>query len=165
MKHFAPSFVCYPPLNKNKMKATKLNALTKNIFLGILTTMMIFSFTSCAVKATFLATSIAPAAEGQVKVKRDNNMNYSIKISVSNLVEVEGLLPPKQAYVVWMRSDQEYTENIGRLESSKGFLSNQLKATFETVSSSRPLEIYITAEEDGSAGYPSDQIVLKTDQF
>ena len=64
-----------------------------------------------------------------------------------------------------MRSDQEYTENIGQLNSSKGFLSKQLKATFETVSSSRPIEIYITAEDDGSTGYPSDQIVLKTNRF
>jgi hypothetical protein len=147
------------------MKATKLNALTKNIFLGILTTMMIFSFTSCAVKAPFLTTSVAPAAEGKVKVKRDHNNNYVVKISVDNLVEVERLQPPRKTYVVWMRSDQEYTENIGQLNSSKGFLSKQLKATFETVSSSRPIEVYITAEDDGSTGYPSDQIVLKTNQF
>ena len=77
------------------MKATKLNALTKNIFLGILTTMMIFSFTSCAIKAPFLTTSVAPAAEGKVKVKRDHNNNYIVKISVSNLVEVERLQPPR----------------------------------------------------------------------
>ena len=147
------------------MKATKFNALIKNISLGILTTMMIFSFTSCALTATFSTTSIAPAAEGQVKVKRDHNNNYIVKISVSNLVEVERLQPPRQTYVVWMRSDQEFTENIGQLNSSKGFLSKQLKATFETVSSSRPIEIYITAENDGSTGYSSDQIVLKTNRF
>jgi hypothetical protein len=152
-------------LNKNKMKATKFNARTKNIFLIIVTTIMIFSLTSCAVRMPFSTTSVAPAAEGQVKVKRDNNENYFIKISVSNLVEVERLQPPKQTYVVWMRSDQEHTENIGQLNSSKGFLSKQLKASFETVSSSRPIEIYITAENDGSTGYPSDQIVLKTDRF
>ena len=132
------------------MKATKLNALTK---------------TSRAVKPPFLTTSIAPAAEGKVKVKRDHNKNYAIKISVSNLVEVERLQPPRQAYVVWMLSDHEYVENIGRLNSSKGFLSKRLKATFKTVSSSRPIEIYITAEDDGNIGIPSDQIVLKTNPF
>jgi hypothetical protein len=147
------------------MKATKLNALTKNIFLGILTMMMIFSFSSCAIKATFSTTSVAPGAEGQVKVKRDHNNNYVVKISVDNLVEVERLQPPKQTYVVWMLTDQENTENIGQLNSSKGFLSKHLKASFETVSSSRPMEIYVTAENDGSIGYPSDQIVLKTNRF
>lgn len=147
------------------MKAKKSNALLKSIFLGILTTIMIFSFSSCATNASLITTSVAPAAEGKVKVKRDHNNNYIIKIDVSNLVEVERLQPPRQTYVVWMRSDEEYTENIGQLNSSKGFLSNQLKASFETVSSSRPIEIYITAEDDGSIGYPSEQIVLKTDRF
>lgn len=147
------------------MTATKLNATTKNIILGIVTSMMIVSFTSCATKAVFSTTSVAPAAEGQVKIKRDNNENYVIKISVTNLVEVERLHPPKQTYVVWMLTDKENTENIGQLNSSKGFLSKQLNASFETVSSSKPIEIYITAENDGSTGYPSDQIVLKTNRF
>jgi hypothetical protein len=102
-------------LKKYKMKPPKLNVITKNILWGIVTTMMILSFTSCAVNVPFSTTSVAPAAEGQVKVKRDHNMNYVIKIKVSNLVEVERLQPGKQTYVVWMVNDQEYTKNI-RLE-------------------------------------------------
>jgi hypothetical protein len=145
------------------MKATKLNA--KNILLGIVTTLMIFSFTSCATKEVFSTTSVAPAAEGQVKVKIDHNNNYFVKIEVTSLVEVERLQPPKQTYVVWMVTDQDITKNIGQLNSSKGFMSKKLNATFETVSSFKPIEIFITAENDGSTGYPGDQIVLKTDQF
>jgi hypothetical protein len=147
------------------MKAIKNFKSRKNIFLGILVTMMVFSFTSCAVKAPFLTTSMAPAAEGKVKVTRDHNQNYVIKVSVSNLAEVEKLIPVKQTYVVWMLSDEEYTENIGQLNSSKGFLSKQLSASFETVSSSRPIEVFITAENDGDTGYPSEQVVLKTNRF
>ncbi|MDF1574456.1 MAG: hypothetical protein P1P86_04600 [Bacteroidales bacterium] len=147
------------------MKATKLNAITKNILWGIVTMLMIFSFTSCAVNVPFSTTSVAPAAEGQVKVKRDNNLNYLIKIKVSNLVEVERLKPAKQTYVVWMVTDQEYIKNIGQLNSSKAFMSKKLIASFETVSSTKPIEIFITAENDGSTGYPSDEVVLKTNRF
>ncbi|MFO7670397.1 MAG: hypothetical protein R6W31_12115 [Bacteroidales bacterium] len=147
------------------MKAIKLNGITKNILLGIVTTLMIFSFTSCATKAVFSTTPVAPAAEGQVKVKRDHNDNYDIKIKVTSLAEVERLQPPKQTYVVWMVTDQDMIQNVGQLNSSKGFLSKTLNASFETVSSSKPIEIFITAENDGSARYPSDQIVLQTNRF
>ncbi len=147
------------------MKATKLNGIIQNILLGIVTTLMIFSFTSCATKAVFSTSSVAPAAEGQVKIKRDHNENYVVKISVTSLVEVERLQPPKQTYVVWMVTDQDVTNNVGLLNSSKGFMSKTLNASFETVSSSKPIEIFITAENDGSTEYPSDQIVLQTNRF
>ena len=95
------------------MNPKKLNNLTKNIFLGILILIMIFSFTSCAVRSTFLTSSVVPAAEGKVKIKRDKNQNYVIQIYVSNLAEVERLQTSKHNYVVWMETDQGKTENLG----------------------------------------------------
>jgi hypothetical protein len=147
------------------MKAPRLISKTKNILLGILTTMMIFPFTSCARKVIFLSSSVVPAAQGYVKVKRDNNKNYVIQINISNLAEVSRLQTSKQTYVVWMTTDQEKTKNIGQLTSSTGFLSKQLKASFKTISSSRPTKIFITAENDGTAQYPDGQFVLSTEFF
>ena len=142
------------------MKTTKLISATKNIVLGILTTMMIVSFTSCARKIVFLKSSVVPAAEGHVKVKTDKNNNYIIKINLSNLAGIERLEPARKTYVIWMLTEQQMPENIGRLSTS-----NKLNATFETVSSYKPMKIFITAEENENAQMPSEMIVLTTDVF
>ncbi|MGA3015374.1 MAG: hypothetical protein ABSD71_15225, partial [Bacteroidales bacterium] len=75
------------------MKTTSLNILGKNIFLGILTTMMMIPFTSSAKKIPFLTSSVTPAAQGYVKVKKDHNNNYLIKIHVSDLAGIERIQP------------------------------------------------------------------------
>jgi hypothetical protein len=64
-----------------------------------------------------------------------------------------------------MVTDRQKTENIGQLNSSTSFLSKELKASFETVSSSKPTKIFISAENDGSIQYPGEQVVLSTNSF
>jgi hypothetical protein len=147
------------------MKATRLNNLKKTIFLGILTIMIVFSFNSCATSVSFLNSSVVPAARGSVKVKRDSNKNYVIQISMTDLAEVSRLQPSKLTYIVWMVTDRDLTKNIGQLNSSKGFMSKQLKGSFKTVSSDKPVKIFITAEDDASIQYPGSQVVLSTDRF
>jgi hypothetical protein len=51
-------------------------------------------------------------------------------------------------------------KNIGRVNSS-----NKLKVSFETVSSFKPIKIFITAEDDEDVQYPGQQVVLSTDKF
>ena len=75
------------------MKATRLNNLKKNIYLGIFTIMIIFLFNSCGTTVSFLNSSVVPAARGSVKVKTDNNRNYVIQISLSDLAESSRLQP------------------------------------------------------------------------
>jgi hypothetical protein len=139
--------------------------ITKKILLSILTSILILSVTSCARKAVFVSSSVVPAAEGTVKIKRDNNRNYMIRISISNLAEVTKLQTSKQTYVVWMLTNKEKTENIGQLNSSGSFLSSQLNASFHTISSSKPVKIFITAENDGTVQIPEGQFVLTTNIF
>lgn len=139
--------------------------MKKNLILAVLATFVLLSFVSCARKVSFLNSSIVPAARGDVKVKKDNNNNYHIQVSLSNLAEVSRLQPPKQSYVVWMESGDEKAVNIGQINSSSGMLSKRLKASFETVSSSKPNKIFITAEDDVKTQYPGEQIVMTTDTF
>ena len=147
------------------MKTKKLLSLPKKIFLFMLASMILFSFSSNAQKIVFLTSSEVPAAKGYVKVKTDKNNNYVIKAKVSNLAEVTRLQPSRETYVVWMVTDEENTENIGQLISSKRFRSKAMNASIETVTSSRPIKIYISAENDGSISSPDGQIVLTTDIF
>ena len=142
------------------MKTTTMNIAAKRIFLVILTTMMILPFTSSAKKIPFLLSTVAPAAQGYVKIKKDNNKNYVIKVYVSDLAGIERIQPTKQTYVVWMVTDRDITKNIGRVSSSK-----DLSGFLETVSSFQPTKIFITAEVDESVQMPGEQVVLTTDRF
>ena len=135
-------------------------ALSNTFLSGALLTMMIFSFTSCSPKITFLTSSVVPAAEGVVTVKEDKNNNFLIKVEITNLAAVDRLNPPKNTYVVWMETDRGAARNIGRIVTS-----NNLKVTFETVSSFRPTKIFITAEENENALYPGEMLVLTTNSF
>jgi hypothetical protein len=120
---------------------------------------------SCARKISFQNSEIAPAAEGRVKVKKDGNSNYEIKIDLNNLAHSERLTPARNVYVVWMETDQNMTKNIGQINSSKNFMSNKLKASFETVSSFKPVKIFITAEDEASISSPGTTIVMTTRNF
>ena len=70
------------------MKTIRINAKTKKIFLGFLTVMIMLPFSLQAQKIPFLQSSIAPAAEGYVKIKSDRNNNNVIKIDIKNLAEI-----------------------------------------------------------------------------
>jgi len=142
------------------MKTIKLNTLTKTLFSGILMTIIVLSFSSCAKKVYFLLSSVVPAAQGQITVKNDKNNNYVIQMQITNLADIERLQPAKKSYVVWMETGGNFAKNIGRISSS-----NKLKVSFETVSTMRPTKIFITAEEDETSQYPGSMVVLTTDRF
>ena len=127
--------------------------------------MMLFFFSACSRKISFQTSTVVPAAEGTVKVKKDKNDNYRISVAISNLAEPTRLQPSKKTYVVWMDTDNNRIKNIGQINSSTGFLSSKLKASFETVSSFKPVKIFITAEDDAAIQYPDMQVVLSTDHF
>jgi hypothetical protein len=123
------------------------------------------SFNSCAKKIAFQTSAIVPAARGDVKIKQDENKNYLIQIELENLAEVKRLDPPKNAYVVWMESDDSMVKNIGQIKSDTKFLSSKLKASFETVTPVKPSKIYITAEDNADVQFPGKQLIMETKGF
>ncbi|MBL0183383.1 MAG: hypothetical protein IPP96_14250 [Chitinophagaceae bacterium] len=147
------------------MKANVLTSPIKNLILKIPALVLVFTFNACVTKSAFLTSSAVPAARGDVKVKKDNNRNYVIKIKLTNLAEVKRLEPSMQAYVVWMESDGALIKNLGQINSSSNMLSKKLKASFETVSSSRPTKIFITAESEANVMNPGSMIILSTSDF
>ena len=120
---------------------------------------------SCAKKVTFLTSSVVPAARGSVKVTKDNNSNYVLKIQLSNLAESSRLQPAKESYVVWIAADDATTKNMGQIKSGTHLMSKSLTAAFKSVSSFKPTKVFITAEDDPATQYPSRLIVLTTDSF
>ncbi|MEC4049909.1 hypothetical protein OX284_010755 [Flavobacterium sp. SUN046] len=129
----------------------------------VITSFVLFllTVTSCAKKITFLNSSVVPAARGEVAVKKDKNNNYDVQIQLSYLAEPERLEPPKKTYVVWLISDESDTPiNLGQVVGT-----SKLNVKFETVSSSKPKRIFITAEDDASIQYPGNMVVLETTNF
>ncbi len=147
------------------MKILKPGRLLKKIVLSFLATTIIFVLFSCARKTGFQTSTVVPAARGDVKVKKDDNKNYQIKIKISGLAEPNRLDPAKQNYVVWLESENHTINNLGRITSSSNLLSKSLKASFETVSSVKPIKIFLTAEDDASVQYPGTQVILTTGNF
>lgn len=147
------------------MKTEKANTIIKSTLFAITAFIITVSLNSCSKKIAFLTSSVVPAARGTVKIKKDNNNNYDINIDLFNLAESKRLEPPKQAYVIWMETSENLMKNIGQINSSTGFLSQKLKANFNTVSSAKPVRIFITAEDDAAVQYPGMQVVLSTDRF
>ncbi len=142
------------------MKTKKMTYLARTLVLGMLATLMVFTINSCTKKAHFLQSSVVPAAEGDVKIKRDRNDNYVLKMEIKNLAEIDRLQPPKNHYVVWMETDRGTTRNVGLITSS-----SRHKVSFETVSTLKPTRIFITAEDDGDVQYPGSMVVLTTERL
>lgn len=142
------------------MKTTKFNILTKTLFLFGMLAIVALTMNSCNRKISFLTSSVVPAAEGQVTLKSDQNNNYVIRIDIKNLADVSRLQPPKSIYVVWMETDRGQARNIGGIIST-----NNLNVSFETVSSFKPIRIFITAEENERTQFPGSMEVLTTSRF
>jgi hypothetical protein len=84
-----------------------------------------------------------------LKYPRIKARTMSLKIDLKNFAGAERLDPANLTYVVWMETAREAAVNIGRISTN-----NSLNASFETVSSFRPVKIFITAEEQENARYP-----------
>jgi len=147
------------------MGTINLNTLTNKIFVGAFALLILFSFEASAKKVKFLTSTVVPAARGYVKVTRDKNRNYDISISIFNLAEAYRLEPSKLTYIVWLVTSDEITMNMGKINSTTGFMTKKLKASFETVTSLKPVKIFITAEDDPSRQYPGKEIALTTGTF
>ncbi len=139
--------------------------LPKLILSLVLSVTLIIGISSCAENIAFQQSSVVPAADGKVKVRKDDNNNYKINVEISDLAEIRKLYPRNYNYVVWMESEEGQTENLGQLVSSKGFFSGQLKASLETVSSFEPIKVFITAEKEDNVRFPGNKVILTTRRF
>ncbi len=119
-------------------------------------------FSSCASKYTFQNSYVVPAAEGRVKVKKDNNGNYKVDLKVKNLAEPKNLTPSRQYYVVWMDTYEGSPKNIGQLKTSSGLFGGSLKSSLSTVTPFKPQGFFITAEDMPTTQYPGREIILRT---
>ena len=144
------------------MKSIKINHGSRKLFFVAILASFVFFLSSCANKMTFHTSSVVPAAEGSVKVKKDKNKNYDINLSLSRLASPERLSPPKKMYIVWMNTSQDGVKKLGQLKTSSGFLSSELTSSLKTSVPFEPTSFFITAEDDAGIDSPLGQVVLTT---
>ena len=78
------------------MKTNNICFKIKSISLVMVAVMSMNLLNSCSHKVSFLNSTVVPAARSSVKVSRDNNKNYVVKINIYNMAEVSRLQPPKK---------------------------------------------------------------------
>lgn len=137
----------------------------KRIFSIALIFLLVLSLASCSRKISFQTSSVVPAAEGSVKVKKDKNNNYSIDLNVIRLADPKRLEPSKSTYVVWIETAENGSKNIGSLNTSSSMFSKTLKSSLKAVSPFKPESLFITAEDNADIQYPGTQVVLRTNRF
>jgi hypothetical protein len=129
----------------------------------LLVIMVAACLASCSNSLKFVPSTIVPGAEGKVNVKTDKNRNYAIDVNVRNLADPSLLKDPKANYVVWMETQNNGTQNLGRLTTSRGLFSKAMKGSLETVTPHVPIKFLITAENQADAQYPSSETILTSE--
>ncbi|QJD80916.1 hypothetical protein [Spirosoma rhododendri] len=118
----------------------------------------VISLQACTPKMTFLNSTIAPAATGTIRVKKDKNANYVVNVDVANLAPSKNLDPPKTTYLVWMESNDRTVRKLGQLTPSGKALEAKLAAT----AVANPDVVFISAEDNAEVEYPAGPTVLTT---
>jgi hypothetical protein len=142
---------------------TNLPTISKLLLLSFISVVYLTSCSSSQ-KVAFNTSTVDPGAEGHVKVKKDNNGNYTIDVNIDGLADSKKLTPAKNIYIVWIETD-EGTKNIGQIHSGGSRFSKAKKASITTVSTHKPKRIFISAEDDPKIETPGTQIVMTTDSF
>ncbi len=157
--------ICSVLYKINVMKSIHFYKKVKVIYSVALAAMIFVLVESCTRKIHFTTSNIVPAAQGTVKMKKDDNNNYSIQINVKNLATPARLQPPKSVYVVWAETAGKSAQNLGQLKTSSGMFSKALKASLNAISSFKPTRIFITAEDRSDIEYPGSYTILNTTSF
>lgn len=115
---------------------------------------------SCRTTVDFPHSSTLPAAEVKAKVKQDKNENYKIKLEADHLADPNRLNPAKDVYVVWIETESNDSQNIGQLTTN-----GSKDASLETVTSYKPVRIFITAEDRANLQYPRGEVVFESSRI
>ncbi len=133
-----------------------------NLFRYSLLFILLMTFSSCSKKFVFSNSAIVPAATGTIKLKKDKNDNYGVKLSVRNLAPADNLIEARNTYVLWANTKGNGIKNLGQLKNETGIFSKALKSELNTATPFQPESFFITAENRADINYPDGQVILKT---
>jgi len=97
-----------------------------------------------------------PAAVGKAHLNKEKNGNLKLELQVYHLAKPSALTPARQAYVVWTQPRGKDPQNQGVLK-----LNDKLEGNFENTVSNQDFDVFITAEDNPTADFPSEPKLLK----
>lgn len=118
--------------------------------------MLALMVTSCGTTVKLPVSEVTPAAEITVNRRADKNDNYKINVTAKYLASPERLSPPKNSYVVWVKTYDGY-KSVGQLS-----INNAKKAELKTLSPHAFSEVLITAEDSGNTTQPTGTYISST---
>jgi hypothetical protein len=121
----------------------------RKVYVICLVLALFCTIAEAAKKFPMTASSVVPAARGQVEIDKDKNGNTRVNMKVEHLSNPQNLTPSAAVYVVWLQDRGGNPENQGQLKVDK-----KLKANFESVTPSKTFDLLVTAEQDSSAKSP-----------
>jgi hypothetical protein len=113
--------------------------------------------TSCTSTKKFPISQVTPAADITAKIKKQDKPNYLVTITANNLAASERLDPPKKTYVIWAVSEAGVIRNVGHFTQQ-----NAVKSTYKASFPYKPIEIFITAEEEEGLCEPAGIEIART---
>ncbi|MDQ1473058.1 MAG: hypothetical protein QOJ99_4538 [Bryobacterales bacterium] len=105
----------------------------------------------------FTASSLVPAARGEVEFNEDKNGNNKVKIKAEHMALPSNLTPPRSAYVVWFQERDGNPAIQGVLKVN----NKDLKAEFETTTPIKNFTVLVTAENETSPASPTGPEILR----
>lgn len=144
-------------VSKSPMTMTHLRRITRKLYVIGLALALFCTVAIAAKKFPLTASSIVPAALGQVNIDKDKNGNTTVRITVEHLANPQNLTPAADVYVVWFQDRDGNPEKRGQLKVDKN-----LKAKFESVTTAKSFDLFITGELDKSTKVPGGTEVFRT---
>ena len=101
-------------------------------------------------------TGLDPSAQGTVVTSTDRNGNVEVEVKVKHLAPAQRLVPPRQAYLVWVQPRGAQPELLGALR-----VNDDQEGSLKATTTHKDFEILVTAEDAMNAQVPSSSAVLR----
>lgn len=124
----------------------------------VLACSLALAVSACSQTVKVRSSSVAPAAQAEVSVRKDSHGNAMIELEVEHLAAASQLTPPRALYVVWAASVDGRVSNLGGLKVSKS-----LSADLLTLAPYPEFTIFVTAEDSAHMTYPTGIRVLESE--
>mgnify|MGYP005750571635 CR=1 FL=1 len=135
--------------------------MKKNLIIPIILLLLsVFALSSCSKSFTFPVSTLTPAADGEVILKKVKGSVYTFEVKVENLASPSRLTPSKSHYIVWAENDQGEYQNLGSME-----LSKKNVAKLEGALMYEPTYFFITAEDVINANWPGNQEIFRSERL
>jgi len=112
---------------------------------------------SCASTSEFPVSELVPAADITAKIRKQGKQNYLVTIKANNLAASERLNPSKEIYIIWAVSETNVTRNVGHFTQQ-----NAEKSIYKASFPYKPIEVFITAENEENLCKPSEVEISRT---